>query len=121
MFSFGGFSSILPYIGYLSVMWVCILIGASGQVNKLLGIITTPAHTVESTVTEERISSTTILFEKIVINIPRQTEELFAAFLFLPYKILNPDKIPCFGANDNYQLEYAIASCGLRAPPDKIS
>lgn len=31
MFYFGGFGSVLPYFLYLSVVWICVLIGFRGQ------------------------------------------------------------------------------------------
>jgi hypothetical protein len=36
MFFFGGFSSVLPYLAYLAIVWVCVLIGIKGDVWKNL-------------------------------------------------------------------------------------
>ena len=35
MFFFGGYSTILPYLVYLSIVWVCILIGVKGDIWKI--------------------------------------------------------------------------------------
>jgi hypothetical protein len=117
MFSFGGFSSILPYIVYLSVMWVCILIGASGQMNKLLGIIAAPNHSIESTVREKRNVSNTVFYKKIVKNNSLKSKEAFAAFLFLPVQTVVPDKIIYLDKDKKLSPEHNTVFNGLRAPP----
>lgn len=35
MFFFGGYSTILPYLVYLSIVWICILIGVKGDIWKV--------------------------------------------------------------------------------------
>lgn len=36
MLFFGGFGSILPYLLYLSVVWICILLGVKGNIRNLV-------------------------------------------------------------------------------------
>ncbi len=36
MLFFGGYSSILPYLLYLSIVWMCIIIGVKGEIWKFV-------------------------------------------------------------------------------------
>jgi hypothetical protein len=120
MFSFGGFSSIIPYIGYLSVMWVCILIGVSGQYNKISGIL---HFSTSSIITFQEInadySKTTHVFRQEQ-KVEAFSKRFIPAFGFVQYRKFFPAKFVFFDFPDKTLEPAFYASAGLRAPPSFI-
>lgn len=116
MFSFAGFSSIIPYIGYLSIMWVCILIGVGGHVNKLLVIFKGQTEVAETSVIENKNQETANLL-KITISKEKIQREIYAAGLFSSYPPEKDISLQKIFYPVGFLSEGFISSKGLRAPP----
>jgi hypothetical protein len=118
MLFFGSYGSVLPYIVYLSLMWICILIGIRGQFKSFLGF-----HNVE----ENKIESVTSIVQHddrlahfFEITVKQQTQAtvapmaLFLCFGFTPV-IDNIFHQSIYHGSPIYA--HIIDACGLRAPP----
>ena len=119
MFSFGGFSSILPYIGYLSVMRICIIIGLSGHVNTIFGIFGNRSYSVETTLCERKCPEQSFYIKSLQSE-PKKARGLFAASLFSTFQFIAPPLINYSDVGFKILAEEVIALNGLRAPPPVI-
>jgi hypothetical protein len=43
MFFLGGLNSILPYVIYLSLIWICLIIGFTGKIDRMMHILSPEA------------------------------------------------------------------------------
>jgi hypothetical protein len=117
MLFFGGFGSVLPYIVYLSLMWICILIGVRGHFKSLLGFGHPQENKIESVlliVQHEQLDhlyNVTIKKQKPGPVVPMA---FFLSFDFTPVieNILHPNMY-----HGSAIYAHIIDACGLRAPP----
>jgi hypothetical protein len=120
MFSFGGFSSILPYIGYLSVMWICIIIGVGGQLKNYFGVKDQKLQKTETVISKEHCTSEYACFQRVISEKSVKSQNLFATDLYFQFRnIIKEHPVFSEGSTPLVLPQIAIA-CGLRAPPSII-
>lgn len=118
MFFFGGYSSILPYLLYLSVVWVCILVGIKGDIWKIFSSEDTSEQLI---VANDRGNS----YEDVFVIIAGKenisyTEKIFHNNYALPEDLLsvkNDQKLYWNLFTSNWQHAFKISSRSLRGPP----
>ena len=58
MLFFGGYSSILPYVLYLSVVWICILVGIKGDIQKIFSNKKMPEYALNADISKSDYDTT---------------------------------------------------------------
>jgi hypothetical protein len=121
MLFFGGFGSVLPYFIYLSLMWICVLIGIRGQIKSILGISPlqeTKIENVSLIIKQERVAD--FSFVKIKKQRPAAVIQM-GLFLSFDFTDIIDNNFHSFSYPGNQIYAYIIDASGLRAPPQIIS
>ena len=105
----------IPYIGYIMVMWVCILVGLSGQANKLLGWMVNPFQTIETSVQEEKISHQTFTLQVFIGE--NKVRQVFAEHIFYKYPDVHSSSDYNIRQTFKIPVDPRLDFKGLRAPP----
>jgi hypothetical protein len=117
MLFFGGFGSVLPYIVYLSAVWICIIIGVRGQFKGLLGFKTPVETKIEAVAVNIQHTEVAHLFE---LRITKQKPAIHIPFdYFLLHTLISEihNILPRSIYLVRPLFSHIIDASGLRAPP----
>jgi hypothetical protein len=70
MFFIGGFNSIIPYLLYLSLIWVFMIIGFGGKINQVLHKLTPGEHHAGHEILPESVGSSYEINQYAVVYTP---------------------------------------------------
>lgn len=121
MFFFGSLSTFFPYLIYISVVWICVLIGVRGQFFS--GLLSLNQEQKEVTTESKSTFTDNDCFVPEIFASERNTskdksiveEELYYFFFLVFYKSVN------YTIPDRIVTEMRISGHFLRAPPSHIS
>jgi hypothetical protein len=116
MLFFGGFGSVLPYIVYLSLMWICILIGVRSQLKSIISFRNPQEIKIETAtiiVQQDRVAHFFDVKIRKQKPAPVISMGLFLSFDFPPvennfHPVMYHASLIC---------AHIVDACGLRAPP----
>jgi hypothetical protein len=119
MLFFGGYSSILPYLLYLSVVWVCVLVGVRGNIWKIFKSADNSEHIIVSSNPGHTYEDVFILSAKAEC-LHNSEKDLHTNFT-LPKKFSiqkNNQQIHWIVFALDWQHAHQISSRSLRGPPE---
>lgn len=121
MLFFGGYSSILPYLLYLSVVWICILVGLKGDIGKIFRHEKINKQVLTADIAETGYDNTYII--SYHDKSPSETQSKIHSDFVLPedYSLFRNIFLIArtnIKLNDQYPDHFSILF--LRGPPDPV-
>jgi hypothetical protein len=121
MFFFNGFGSVLPYLIYLSLIWICILFGFGQKIRAIVHPQSVEEHTAFISEKTQNVDKSTVfiigqksIYRKSSINTSafKYTYSVYSQFFEIASKIPKTDR--------HFILNRLLPQFLLRGPPGVI-
>jgi hypothetical protein len=114
---FEGFGSVFPYIVYLSIMWICILIGTKGQIKSILGLQPSIENKIERVSLKKENLEAVYFFTTSSDKKIAAKNEIKENSLHLGNNFTVQNISYAFYIDTSHIYGQFTDACGLRAPP----
>jgi hypothetical protein len=115
MFFLGGFNSIIPYLLYLSLIWVFMIIGFHGKIIEAWNIMHPKEYHADNVIIHQPVGNTLLITQKAADQHYVNTGGIVNAIDYYPHAVLCIGKVIPFNITTNVSLY--LSSLTFRGPP----